>query len=415
MRSNYIKNFFKRGGGYVFISTALVKFSTAILSFIVVHLMSKEEYGLLTYALSFYSVGIVFAGMGGNLSLLRFGSISLPIVSRNNYYDYTIKYGTYVTLVVSAIIMLSSLLPINYDGTNLLIILVGVSMVPYFLLETLRSYFRILGLNKAYSFLNISNSIVQLLLVVILVLLFRAYGYVFALLLAPLVSFYIYSRKTSRIRNNESLAISHKEYWVYGVNSSLGAVANQLVFSIAPFLLGICGAPEVDVANFKVATIIPFNLLTLPGILMITDFNYLSQNYRSKEKLQQYYKDYMKTILPISAIAFLLIIVFSTPIIKLCFGIEYVSISPMHQVLLFATFITYLFRNPLGNLLMAVGKANWNAYNSYFFCAFYIISSLLSYKYIGTMGVVVSLSLTFILSGFVSYALYKIYLNKYTL
>ncbi|MCS3266881.1 hypothetical protein NXX78_11980 [Bacteroides fragilis] len=75
INSDFISGFIKRGGFSVFFSTALVKISAALLSIIVVQLLTKEDYGILSYVLSIYAIAIVIAGFGGNYSLLRFGSI----------------------------------------------------------------------------------------------------------------------------------------------------------------------------------------------------------------------------------------------------------------------------------------------------------------------------------------------------
>ncbi|MFK2371036.1 hypothetical protein ACIXNP_03750 [Bacteroides fragilis] len=87
--SDFISGFIKRGGFSVFLSTALVKICAALLSIIVVQLLSKDDYGVLSYVLSIYAIAIVVAGFGGNYSLLRFGSIVNSFIKRKQYYYYT--------------------------------------------------------------------------------------------------------------------------------------------------------------------------------------------------------------------------------------------------------------------------------------------------------------------------------------
>lgn len=255
------------------------------------------------------------------------------------------------------------------------------------------------------------NSVILLLLTVCLTLFFKNYGYITALILAPLLTFFLFRKKISYIQFSNPIEISKKEYWGYGIHTSVSAIANQIIFSIAPLLLGILNEPEHSIASFRVATIIPFNLLTLPGILMISDFSYLSRNYMDSNCLKRYYYNYLKVVIPISFIVFLLLIIYGDFVVENLFGAQYNDCVYMYKMFMVATFVTYIFRNPLGNILLAVGKAKWNGYNTYAFCFLYIIFSLIFYQYWGVIAIVYGLCATFILSGIVSLFLFYYYIK----
>jgi oligosaccharide repeat-containing polymerase len=413
IKSDFIKGFTKRGGFSVLFSTALIKISAAFLSIVVVQLLSKEDYGILSYVLSVYTIAIVIAGFGGNFSLLRFGSIANSFLKKKQYYFYTLRNGLkYVSVIVVIVIIYSFLVPQKMTKACPLIILMSVGLYGHYMLETMRSYFRIVNLNRTYSKINVYNSVILLLLTVILTLLFENYGYIAALVLAPLSTFLWFRGKVTKILFNDKLEVSVKEYWGYGIHTSVSAIANQIIFSVAPLLLGIMNEPEHSIASFRVATIIPFNLLTLPGILMISDFSFLSRNYLDVNCLKRYYYSYLKTIIPISFFVFLLLILYSDVIIKKLFGIQYVDSIYMYKIFMIATFITFIFRNPLGNILLAVGKAKWNGYNSYISCVLYILFSVVFYEKIGGLAVAYALCATFILSGIISLFLFLYYIKS---
>ena len=309
--SDFISGFIKRGGFSVFLSTALVKICAALLSIIVVQLLSKDDYGVLSYVLSIYAIAIVVAGFGGNYSLLRFGSIVNSFIKRKQYYYYTQKVGgKYIIIVVIIIVVYSCFLPEGMKNAQSLVIYMCLGLYSFYMLETMRSYFRIVNLNRTYSKLNVYNSVILLLLTVCLTLFFKNYGYITALILAPLLTFFLFRKKISYIQFSNQIEISKKEYWGYGIHTSVSAIANQIIFSIAPLLLGILNEPEHSIASFRVATIIPFNLLTLPGILMISDFSYLSRNYMDSNCLKRYYYNYLRVVIPISFVVFLLLIIY---------------------------------------------------------------------------------------------------------
>ena len=410
--SNFISGFVKRGGFAVLFSTALVKFSSAILSIVIVRLLSKEDYGILSFILSIYSIAIVIAGFGGNYSLLRYGSITSSLYERRSYYAYTLIGGLKYVTIVSLVLCLFPIIGIG-EKYPWLLILIAVSLFPFYALEILRSYFRVINQNRLYSKMNIWNSLSMFFFAICLTYICGLYGYVVSLIISPLVICLLYSKRL-RISHFKiaQITISKKEYWMYGFHTSISGIANQIIFSIAPFLLGILGASEHDIAGFKVATIVPFALLTLPGILMITDFNFIARNYKNAEALKEYYKNYIKTIIPLSFIIFLFLIIYAEWVIITIFGHQYLDCVEMYRLFMVSTFITYIFRNPLGNILLAVGKAQWNGYCTYCFCALYILSSLISYHFVGFWGLAYCLSATFILSGFVSLFLYMLYLKK---
>lgn len=412
--NSFISDFVKRGGVSILLSTALVKFSSTILSIIIVRLLSKAEYGELSFILSIYSIAIVIAGCGGNFSLLRYGSITKSYSERKSYYNYTLVNGLKNVFIVGLILCILPFI-IDKKGDIIYYILVTLSLFPYYALEVLRSYLRIINLNRLYSKLNIWNSLSLLIFAIVLTYCWGINGYLIALILSSMIVFLLYNNRL-KIFNKRKVFISFnkKDYWTYGLHTSISAIINQIVFSVAPFLLGILGASEYNIAKFKVATIIPFALLTLPGILMVTDFSYVSRNYMSPDIIRRYYRNYIKTIIPISFIVFTILIVFAEWVIEFFFGSQYLDCVDMYRLFMIATFITYIFRNPLGNILLAVGKAHWNGYNAYCSCAVYIISSVICYKFIGIWGIVYSLCATFILSGFVSLFFYKRYIKSLT-
>ncbi len=114
------------------------------------------------------------------------------------------------------------------------------------------------------------------------------------LYISTIINFLLFRKKKYLIYNLVIRLKYLKEYWGYGIHTSVSAIANQIIFSIAPLLLGILNEPEHSIASFRVATIIPFNLLTLPGILMISDFSYLSRNYMDSNCLKRYYYNYLR-------------------------------------------------------------------------------------------------------------------------
>ena len=405
----FIRDFIKRGGIIIFLSTFLGKFSMAFLSIAIVRLVSVDEFSEITYVMSFFAILLVFSGLGGNYSLMRFGSITKSFIERKYLYRYTLNFGTKYASILALIVVLCTLIFIDSWQTKYLMILMTFALISYFRLEVMRSYFRIIDINKLFAKVNVYFSLFLLILTVLLTYLFNVYGYFIALGISPLIIFLLFKGKIKGTRDG-SVDVNKRDFWSYGTHTSVSAIANQIIFSIAPLLIASFSDDSKEIAIFKVATIIPFNLLTLPGILMQTDFTILARNSESPEYLLKYYFNYLKVILPISLVVFSGLIYWGDWIIVFLFGEAYVESVPLYTVFMCATFVTYLLRNPLGNILLAVGKAKWNGYNTYVFCFFYIVVSYLLYPILGLNSLVYTLATTFVLSGIVALILFCYYI-----
>ena len=107
------------------------------------------------------------SGVWRNYSLLRFGSIVNSFIKRKQYYYYTQKVGgKYIIIVVIIIVVYSCFLPEGMKNAQSLVIYMCLGLYSFYMLETMRSYFRIVNLNRTYSKLNVYNSVILLLLTV---------------------------------------------------------------------------------------------------------------------------------------------------------------------------------------------------------------------------------------------------------
>jgi O-antigen/teichoic acid export membrane protein len=151
----FISDFVKRGGILVMLSTFLGKFMIAFLSIAVIRFVTVGEYADIAYILSFFSILVVFSGIGGNYSLLRFGAITTSIRERKAYYHYTLQNGIKYAIVLAII---SSSVFWLFSKDNYLIslfVIMSFALVSYYMLDVMRSYFRIIDVNKMFAKINV--------------------------------------------------------------------------------------------------------------------------------------------------------------------------------------------------------------------------------------------------------------------
>jgi O-antigen/teichoic acid export membrane protein len=336
--NKFIHGFLKREGLSVLLSTFLIKISGVLLAVIIVRLLSVKEYGNIAFAISIIGIFSVFGGIGSNWSLLRFGPGLQSISSKFQMFKYSIAKGCKYTIpIILFIVIASFFLPPNLKDSKYYLILMSFSILTSFQYQSLQSYFMIIGKNKIYSKSNVIGSLILLSLSVVLGFFLKGYGYVISIVLSPFFAYLIY-RKHISFRKLESKEKPAKTFFTYGLYTGLGMIASQTTILLGPVIGGYLNATSEDMALFRVATIIPFNLIVIPLMIMTTDFVHFSKNARNPDVLKDYYLQYLKTLGILIIIPFILILIFNKPIILLLFGSNYVGSTEMSTILLAGVF-----------------------------------------------------------------------------
>lgn len=400
----------------IFLSTLINKLLSAILSIFIVRLITVEDYGKINVILSLILILQTFSGLGLNWSLLRFGSIENSYNAKVFLFKSFNYWGLIFNIVLILIVNILFLFFSDKIGVSLVwFFILSLSLSTNYILELFRSLFRILNLNSVFSFLNNISSVVNFLLSFSLTILYGPVGFLLAQVLFPILTIFVFSIKSSNffslMKVKQRLLRQHVSY---GISTGLGSVANQLLLLIGPIIIPILGNDDLtkEVAYFKVATIIPFNLVILPSILMTTDFVFLSKNFLNKIELIKYYKSYCKSVFLISIIPFFLLLFFNKKILLTLFGKQYEGSVEMSFILILATFFSFLFRIPLGNLLAAVGKSTWNVTNAFISLGLFLVLSYFLFPFWGTYSVALAISFSLMFSGFISLFLFILYLRR---
>jgi len=410
---SFVADFKNRGGIMVTLSSIFLKLCGLFISIFIVRFIPKAAFGNIAFAMSFIGIVSVFGGLGSNWSLLRFGALLESYSQKFSMFKFSIKNGTIFNIFLFGIlVVVSFFLPKNVEKAQVYLIVLALGLFTKFLFESLLSYFRIMNKNGIYSKSNTYSSLLLVAFTCGLTYLFSGVGYTVAIVVTPLCSFLLF-RKHILFRKNRraSFSVPKGEYYRYGIYTGFGMVANQLIISSGGMLAGFLGANNSDIAMFKVATIIPFNLMFIPVMVMTTDFVHFSKNQDKSQILLDYYWNYLKTITMICLVPFAVFVLFNREFITLLFGRKYMDVANMSIYLTIAIFFSFLFRIPLGNMLSAVGKANWNVVHSVIWLILFIPLTTVLFHHFGIEGIAMSISFVIIASGFVSLILFYKYLS----
>ena len=290
-----IKSFKERDGQYVLSSMVISKIMNFILSIFIVRLLAESVYGNISYALTVVQVILPLAGLGLHHSLLRFGALEDSLKGKNELFLLFLKFGTAFSIVLAAILFfLSDFITINLPDSGKYLRLFSPLILTFFFSEVIFSYFRVMKNNRMYSKGVIYKSILLFLLCGSATYWFSGKGYVIAYTLAPLIIaliFFIFFVKPS-INTNTKIKSSLKliPFVKYGFWVGIGSIASQLLILLDTIMVGNIIANSTELALYKVATIIPMNLLFIPLVIFRTDYVHIAQNYKVREFLITYYK-----------------------------------------------------------------------------------------------------------------------------
>ncbi len=405
--SDFLRNFFKNKGHFVFGSLLIAKICGFLSSLMIIRLLPEKDFGLVSIVASFFAVFLAFSGFGSQQILLRYGSIIKTMEEKKILSSYVFKQGFFYQVILSSVFLLSSIFYLDkFDHILCLFLGFSVRLLGYFFYNHIQSQLRVEGKNREFARLNNVVNISGLILTLLLTYYLGLTGYLIAMATMPFVSLFWF--KNIDFKNQNSFKFSKKELWSYGFFAAGTAVLGDALFSLDILLTGFL-LNESAVADYKTAILIPSNLTFIAITFMQSDFPDLAKNHSNKAYLKYYISNYYKLFIPFCAILFLVFFLSNDFIVKLLFGEKYVGIESSFSILTAAFLMNMLFRNLYGNLLSAVGKM---AYNTIVSASALLILTVLSFIFVpkwGTLGMAIAQSVTLfttgllLMCGFLSY------------
>lgn len=377
------------------------RFSSLFASIYIANKISPDEYGLFTYAYSVISLFIPFLGGGLNHSLLYFGSLTK---NKNKLFQFSIRYGIYFNIIICIVILLSINI-ITYrlqESKTILLILLAYLFMHYFHM-IVNNYFRINEKNQWFSYNNLLRSVLFIIFLIITVEFFGVYGYIFALIIAPIFSLY-YVLKSYKVNYIQQKNITKKIK--YGFNVGIGSLASQLILlSDNIVIANIISDPE-SIAVYKVASIIPLGLLFIPSSFLTTDFVIISKNSKNEIFIKNYFNNFFKLFISVAIVVGVFLYYFSNLIFELLFKEFYSESIEIFKILLLGVLSAFFLRSPLGYIFNAIGKAHINVKISYFLLIVNLFLSIILTNNFGIKGAAFATVFTFWIGGLCSLSVF---------
>jgi O-antigen/teichoic acid export membrane protein len=381
-------------------------------------LIPNKELGVVLFAYNIIVFLIPISGFGLNQSLLRYGALLKSKEEKNSLFLYVLSKGTLASLVLIALIILSSFfVPFKFENTQFYVVILSFIILPSFIFEIIRAQFRLQHNNKSFAYTEFWHSIILLLSVFILSYFFQEIGYTIALLATPLLTSLLFINKLNiDFSLKTKLTITNFSFWKYGFFASLSNVVTQLLFVIDILLIGYLLEDTEMITNYRYISLIPFSLLFLPRVFIATDFVAFTEKIYDKNYIVNYIKSYMLFFLIVSFILLLFSFLFAEQILSILDS-NFTQFVDTFLILMFGIVGIYIFRGLFGNLLSSIGKAHINYYIASFALIINIVTNYYLIPKYGIKGAAVTSAILMWLTGIISLIWFshlykKLLLNK---
>ena len=412
---DFIGAFTSGKGNQVLFATLFARLANFIVNLSIVRLLTTDDYGNLSYAFTIISFIMPFLGGGILPGLIRYGATRSGQLEKKYYVRFALKKGLLVSLGILLITclvagLLTAKLP---DALPYLLVLV-FQLFGLLIFRSVGAYCMLVHRNGWYARLEFTLSFLYLTGNISAALLFGGMGYVISLVTIPLLLgiYYWFRFNLGDRTKNINFTFNTKELFEYGFYTSLGTVLAQLLYAVDILLIGNVLTNPAAVAEYKVASIIPLNLVILSLAVMTTFTVKVARNAeKNPQFVMDFYKNYLRIFIPIS-LAIVVFFYFGADWLVLIFGDQYHDQGDLMRIFSVGVAGGLLMRTPLGNMLPTLGFPKVNAVLSLIILGINVGGSYWALQHYGIRGAAVVTSGMFWLAGFFSLSVFRWWWKK---
>lgn len=100
LKNEIVEKFHVTGALHVFIGTTLIKIIGFISSVFLVKLLTKSDYGALTYVENLFHYVYIFAGFGLNNGLIRYLVLASSQADKASYYSFVLRTSILINVIL---------------------------------------------------------------------------------------------------------------------------------------------------------------------------------------------------------------------------------------------------------------------------------------------------------------------------
>lgn len=407
---------FRLGFIHVFVASIISQLVAFSGSIIYVRMMGQHQFGLYAFAYTVISFFLLLNGFGAASGVLQFVSRSKNHEESLAYLKYAMHLGIVFNCVLSAGIFLYALfIPLPLSGVKPVLCLMAFFPIGRLYIDVYQAYLRAVGQNHLLAKFSISVNLMLLVSNVIGIYCAGLTGFIIATYVSYIVMFclsvFVYKlpnvfKIKPALGNGQAhiirQKINKKEFVGYSVYITVGNAFSQLLFILDIIILGYIVKDAAVVAKYKVATVIPFAINFIPGIVSTLCYPYFAKNANNLHYVKELKQRLQKIMFGFSFSLSILLIVLAKPIITIIFGDTYQDSVVPFQILSFGFWILATFRNINGNVLASLGKAKLSMWLNVGIVVINVLLTVILVNYFGIIGAAVGVVLIYTLSSVIA-------------
>lgn len=335
-------------------------------SIIYVHLLGKTDFGLYTFAFNIVTLFLLLNGFGAASGVLQYVSHSTNRAAQEEYLRFAFQSGSLFNFAIGGVIILYAvLIPLPIPAAKPLLIAMALVPSGRLYLDVVQAYMRASGQNRLQAKFAISNNCILLLCNILGIMCFGLYGLVYFTYIAyGLMLVYASWRyqlpplfKWQRLQY-----VNVAKFISFSFFTTLTNACSGLLFVLDLVIISyVVKSPQL-IASYKVATLIPFAINFIPGL--VANFYYPQFVRQSPAKVRQLARYLSLRMLIFSALISLILVLLAKPLILGLFGANYHDSIRPFQIISAGYWLNASFRTLNGNILAALGKAKLSFYQT---------------------------------------------------
>lgn len=361
-----LKTLWDKGFYHIFGSAFINKIIQFCASILLVRILSKELYGVWTYAENILQIFLLLQGLGCAVGLLQYSSATNKPEEKFKYLKFSLIVGICSNFMVALGILIFTIFgSLAIHGSKQILFYLCLFPLVSVIFDIIQIYFRSAFENKKFAFLTTVNSATFLLFSTLGAYFWGiigvAAGRYIAVIMSVILGLYYLKPYFKDIISAPALLHSEKkEFMSYSLLSMLSSIFSSLLFLLDVFFIGLIMKDSLLVASYKIATIIPFAMNFLPMTIIIYMYPYLVQAAQDKRKIKEKVRMLVKYLALINASITIICILFANLIIRIIFGTKFIDAVPYFRILMLSYFVIGTFRSPFGNTISALKKVKFN-------------------------------------------------------
>ena len=403
----------------VLIASGINKLISLLLSIVIVRILSKEEYGLFSFAFNKVSIIMVFSGFGITSGILQFCSESISLEKKKQYYKFGLVFGVIANLILCLLLFLYGATgSMEMQGsTEYLFYLVMLPLVA-FCYEFGNTVLRTQDHMVEYANSTNINSVVFAAVSIPLAVLIGVYGYIIGyytsyIIAVGYIMWVLFSGQGLGIW--KSIKIQWLDIKPLLSFSIICMLTNSLSNVLGYIDLEMVGQiiPNAEVlAAYKIGSGIPSQATFITAAIVTAVYPNFAKNQGNYPWLKTNISKLLLGLLVINGIVAAVLFFGAELIIQILYGPEYSDAVLMLKISSVGYLLSSTIRIPFGTLLLSMRKVSFNLVVCAISGVLNVILDLLLIPKYGSMGAVFTSVIVILVSGVMSSTRFVMYMKS---